>query len=84
MSGWSETQAQARRRRLFIVASAAVAASAAALIWRFGVEESPRLSPKVADEGPCIALAIDRDTGIAVAEPCSGARVLLAEQVPSR
>jgi hypothetical protein len=84
MSGWTETQAQARRRRLFIVASAAVAASAAGMIWRLGVQDGPAPTPRVSDEGPCIALAIDRDTGIAVPEPCSGTRLLLAEQAPSR
>lgn len=84
MSGWTETQAQARRRRLYILASVAVAVTAAGTIWRFGVKDSPQPLPKVADQGPCIALAIDRETGIAVAEPCTGRRVLVAEQAPSR
>lgn len=84
MSGWTDTQTQARRRRLYILASVAVAVAGAGTLWRFGLKDGPLPAPKFADQAPCIALAIDRETGIAVAEPCSGSRMLVAEQAPSR
>ena len=46
---------------------------------RYGSTE-PRQVPVAAAEPPCIALAIDRDTGVTTQEPCSGSRVLVAEQ----
>ncbi len=84
MSGFMETRAAARRRRMMVIASAAIGAAGAALIIRYGGVES-RSAPPVVTAGPaCIALAIDRDTGVTTQEPCSTSRVLVAEQGASR
>ncbi len=65
---------------MIISSSVAAGLAGAALLYAFA---GPAPAPLAAEETPgtpCIAIAIDRDTGIATSAPCSAGRLLLAEQ----
>ncbi|MDX2203040.1 MAG: hypothetical protein NW223_09830 [Hyphomicrobiaceae bacterium] len=67
-----------------LAAGAAIAAAAAALVWQGGAPETAGAVAAATGNSACVALVIDRGTGLATQAPCASARVLLAAQSDPR